>query len=131
VERKGLVLGLHYRRAPEHADWVTAWAADQAGRTGLVVHHGKMSLELVPPVSTDKGLVVGALAGGLDAVCYIGDDVGDLPAFAALAELRRSGVATLAVAVRSGEEPPELTKQADIVVGGAEGAMAFLQRLAP
>jgi trehalose 6-phosphate phosphatase len=81
-------------------------------------------------VSTDKGLVVAALAEGLDAACYVGDDVGDLPAFAALADLRNQGVATLAVAVRSGEEPPELVEQADLVVDGAEGAMAFLRRLA-
>jgi trehalose 6-phosphate phosphatase len=130
VERKGLAVGLHYRQAPEAASWVLAWAVDQAGRTGLVVHHGKMSLELVPPVPTDKGLVVAALAEGLDAACYVGDDVGDLPAFAALADLRNQGVATLAVAVRSGEEPPELVEQADLVVDGAEGAMAFLRRLA-
>jgi trehalose 6-phosphate phosphatase len=131
VERKGLAVGLHFRQAPEHADWVGAWAAAQADRTGLVVHHGKMSLELVPPVSSDKGLVVAALAEGLRAVCYVGDDVGDLPAFAALARLRSRGVATLAVAVRSGEEPPELIAQADMIVDGAEGAMAFLEGLAP
>ncbi|MDQ1393922.1 MAG: trehalose 6-phosphate phosphatase [Acidimicrobiaceae bacterium] len=130
VERKGLAVGLHFRQAPEHANWVQAWADQQARQSGLVVHHGKMSLELVPPVSTDKGRVVAALAAGLEAVCYVGDDVGDLPAFAALARLRRGGVATLAVAVRSGEAPPELVAQGDLVVDGSDGALAFLQRLA-
>ena len=91
VERKGLAVGLHYRQAPKAARWVLAWAVDQAAGTGLVVHYGKMSLELVPPVSTDKGLVVAGLAEGLDAACYVGDDVGDLPAFAALGRLAQPG----------------------------------------
>ncbi|MDQ6614837.1 MAG: trehalose-phosphatase [Actinomycetota bacterium] len=129
VERKGLAVGLHVRQAPQHADWIAAWADQRASRTGLVVHPAKMSVELRPPVETDKGVVVADLAEGLKAVCYLGDDVGDLSAFAALAQMRAHGVDTLSIAVRSEESPPELLEQADIVVDGPEGALAFLHRL--
>ncbi len=129
VERKGLTVVLHVRRAPQHGQWIEAWAAEQARRTGLVAHRAKMSVELMPPVRTDKGSVVARLAGGLEAVCYLGDDVGDLPAFAALARLASEGVATLRVAVRSDEAPAELLAQADVVVDGPEGALRFLQDL--
>jgi trehalose 6-phosphate phosphatase len=131
VERKGLSVGLHVRRAPQHAGWVEAWSDAEARRRGLVVHVAKMSRELVPPVATDKGVVVDDLGAGLDAVCFLGDDVGDLPAFAALRRLRAGGADTMAVAVRSAETPPGLLEQADLVVDGPEGALALLQELIP
>ncbi|HEX3539019.1 MAG TPA: trehalose-phosphatase [Acidimicrobiales bacterium] len=131
VERKGLSVGLHVRQAPERAGWVDRWADEQAARTGLVAHAGKMSRELVPPVDTDKGQAVAELAAGLNAVCFLGDDVGDLPAFAALARLRAGGTTTMGVAVRSAESPPALLAAADLVVDGPEGALAFLRALLP
>jgi trehalose 6-phosphate phosphatase len=130
VERKGLAVTLHVRTAPQHAGWVEAWTADQASRTGLIAHPAKMSVELRPPVEADKGSVVAELAAGLDAVCFLGDDRGDLPAFAALANLAAAGVQTLAVAVSSEEAPPELLAAADVVVEGPEGALALLRALA-
>jgi trehalose 6-phosphate phosphatase len=108
---------------------VEAWTADQALRTGLIAHPAKMSVELRPPVEADKGRVVTELAAGLDAVCFVGDDRGDLPAFAALADLAAEGVQTLAVAVSSEEAPPELLAAADLVVAGPEGALALLRAL--
>ncbi|HEX3425945.1 MAG TPA: trehalose-phosphatase [Acidimicrobiales bacterium] len=129
VERKGLSVGLHVRRAPQYAGWVEAWSEQQAAATGLVKHRGKQAVELVPPVATDKGRVVAELARGLTAVCYLGDDLGDVPAFVALHRLAASGVSTLAVAVRSSETPPELLAQADATVDGPPGALALLRRL--
>jgi trehalose 6-phosphate phosphatase len=131
VERKGLSVGLHVRRAPEHAGWVEAWSDDEARRRGLVVHMAKMSWELVPPVDTDKGVVVAGLAAGLDAACFLGDDVGDMPAFEALRQLRAGGACTLAVAVRSRESPPALLAEADLIVDGPDGALALLRDLLP
>ena len=130
VERKGLTVGLHVRRAPEHAGWIAAWAEQQASRTGLVVRSGRMTQELLPPIDTDKGAVATGLARDLRAVCYVGDDVADLAAFAALSRMAKRGVATLSVAVRSAEVPAALLDQADMVVDGPEGALGFLTRLA-
>ena len=89
VEPKGLTVTLHWRGVPEHKDWVLAFAARQHARHGLAVHEGRHERELRPPIQVDKGTVVRALvaehAGQLRAVAVFGDDMGDLPAFAAVA----------------------------------------------
>jgi trehalose 6-phosphate phosphatase len=128
VERKGLTLSLHARRAPEHLGWIERFAAGASDRTGLEITAGKMLIELRPPIAVDKGTVVGEMAVGLKAVCFAGDDVGDLAAFATLARLRAAGVATLAVAVRSEESPPALLDEADLVVDGPSGVLALFGR---
>jgi trehalose 6-phosphate phosphatase len=87
-----------------------------------------MSFELHPPIPADKGTALRELAQGLRAICFLGDDLGDLPAFAELDRLHDEGVATLRVAVRSEEAPPALLEAADVVVEGPEGAHELLQR---
>lgn len=129
VERKGLSLTLHYRTAPQAATWATEWAAAQAERTGLIRHPARMSEELRPPLPVDKGTVVAALAEGLRCVCFVGDDLGDLPAFAALDELAGAGVTTVKVGVRSEEAPPALLAGADHVVDGPIGVVELFSRL--
>jgi trehalose 6-phosphate phosphatase len=131
VERKGISVTLHYRANPQAEAWCRHWAAEQAARTGLVLHPARMSEELRPPVAVDKGTVVAGLAAGLDAVCFLGDDLGDLPAFAALEQLEstKEGFTAVAVAVRSSEAPDELLDRADLVVDGPLGALSALRSL--
>jgi trehalose 6-phosphate phosphatase len=130
VERKGLSIVVHYRTAPSAGGWATEWAAAQAERTGLARHPARMSEELRPPLPVDKGTVVADLTGGLQRVCFIGDDIGDMPAFAALDELAASaGVTAVKVGVRSDEAPPALLAGADVVVDGPEGVVALFSRL--
>jgi len=126
VEDKGLSLTLHVRTVPERDEEVRAWARAEAERTGLVVRPAKASVELHPPLPSDKGTVVEAAASGLAAVCFLGDDLGDLPAFGALDRLRERGVTTVKVAVRTPEAPPAVLDGADVVVDGPEGALALL-----
>ena len=130
VESKGLSLTVHFRQHPEIEDDVRAWATEQAIRTGLELRSAKMSFELHPPTGADKGTAVDAMSEGLDAVCFLGDDVGDLPAFEALGRLRTDGLYTLRLAVRSGEAPDELLDQADAVLDGPWAALDVLRRLA-
>jgi trehalose 6-phosphate phosphatase len=130
VERKGLAVTLHVRNAPAAAAWMERFAATVAADHGLATHAGRLSVEIRPPVDTDKGTVVEELAAGMEAVCFLGDDRGDLPAFAALADLRHAGATTLAVAVSSPEAPPELFDRADLVVDGPAEAQALLRQLA-
>jgi trehalose 6-phosphate phosphatase len=130
VERKGFSVTLHVRASPDLAAWVKTWAEATAATTGLAVHPGRMSAELRPPVDVDKGTVVDALVDGAAAACFLGDDLGDLPAFDALDRLAaRSGADVLRVAVRSEEAPPELLARADLVVDGPPGALALLEEL--
>jgi trehalose 6-phosphate phosphatase len=108
VEAKGLSITLHVRTRPDLGEVVVDLANRLAGPAGLEVRPAKMSVELHPPIEADKGTALLDLAAGAAGVLYVGDDVGDLPAFAALDALARRSppVATLGVVV-SGPELPE------------------------
>jgi trehalose 6-phosphate phosphatase len=127
VEPKGLAVTLHWRTAPEAEPWAVAAGEQEAERTGLEIHPGRMSLELRPPVAVDKGTVVRQLAAGCSAAGYLGDDLGDLPAFAALAG---EPMATVSVAAVDGESDPRVVAAADVTVSGPAGALEVLRWLA-
>jgi trehalose 6-phosphate phosphatase len=129
VESKGLSLTLHYRTRPDLADEVRGWAAAQAARSGLVARPARMSVELHPPIQIDKGTALEALAGDLEALAYVGDDVGDLPAFDALDRLATHDVRTLRVAVASDESPADLVARADVVLDGTPAVLDLLRAL--
>ena len=130
VEHKGVSVTLHFREHPEAAPGVLAWARRQADRSGLELRSARMSVELHPPVGTDKGAVLATLAEGLRSACFFGDDIGDLPAFTALDGLREQGVSVAKVVVRSTELPPEVAAAADVTVDGPEEALGLLRALA-
>ena len=68
------------------------------------------------------------LAAPFDAACFVGDDVGDLPAFDALHRLPAKAAA-LTVAVLTPEVDARVIEEADLVVRGPDGALAFLRQL--
>jgi trehalose 6-phosphate phosphatase len=131
VERKGYTLTLHVRTGRQHLGWARSWADDTADATGLVVHAARMSFELRPPVDIDKGTVVSDLLAGFAAAAFLGDDLGDLPAFDALDRHVADAPSHTAfrVGVRSPEAPPELLRRADVLVDGPPGALALLRSL--
>ncbi|MEU6282252.1 trehalose-phosphatase [Streptomyces sp. NPDC047028] len=133
IEEKGRALAVHTRRAddPEAAyDALRGPLTDLATRHGLIVEPGRLVLELRPP-GMDKGVAlleyVREISAG--AVLYAGDDLGDLPAFAALEKLRSDGLPTLLVCSGS-TEVTELSDRADLVVNGPEGVVSLLRSLA-
>ncbi len=87
-------------------------------------------IELRAP-GTDKGGALRGLVAEREAgsVLFCGDDLGDLPAFAAVRELRAAGVPGCAVASASAESP-QVAEAADLVVAGPEGIVALLAALA-
>lgn len=130
VEHKGLSLTLHLRPAPPSAAVVVqAWAADAARRTGTKQRAAKMSVELHPPIAADKGTVVAELLRGLTAAAYLGDDQGDLPAFAALDSFRSAGGHATKIAIAGIDATPALVAAADIVVDGPPAALTLLRTL--
>lgn len=129
TESKGLSLTLHYRGRPDIEPAVKEFAEAQAARSGLECRPAKMSFELHPPIPADKGTALLDLSDGLTAVAYAGDDLGDLPAFDALDQLRSVGTETLRIAVRSDEAEDALLSRADVVVDGPSGTVAFLSSL--
>ncbi len=137
VEPKGLTVTIHWRKAHDQRGWVLAFTERAAAEHGLLVHPGRHERELRPPVDVDKGTVVRALAdelaGRLDNAAAFGDDIGDLPAFAALVLLETPDgrpLHTVRVAAVDAESPRQVAEQADLTVPGAAGAVALLQTLA-
>lgn len=136
LEDKGVMLGLHFRAARD-VDAASAQldqlAQELADKHGLWRAGGRLAYELRPPIELTKRAVVldRARALGLASVCFMGDDVVDLPAFDALDALAEEGVAVVRVGVDSDEAPPELLYRADVVVSGPEGALELLRRLMP
>lgn len=130
VEVKGAAVTIHWRRDPEAEGWVTGRVAEAVARTGLIHHPGRASVELRPPLGIDKGTVVRDLTAGYRAACFLGDDLGDLPAYGALAcRADEDGTDVVGVAVRDAETAPEVLAACDLVVDGPEGALAVLSWL--
>lgn len=132
IEEKGRAVAVHTRRAadPQAAfDALRRPLTALASRHGLVVEPGRMVLELRPP-GVDKGMALREYVreAGAQAVLYAGDDLGDLPAFAAVGDLRAEGTPGLLVCSGS-NEVTELAKRADLVVDGPPGVLRLLSSL--
>lgn len=129
LERKGLTAVVHFRTDPSRAGAAQEWVGGQAEATGLAVHPGRMSYELRPPLKFDKGTVLAGAVEGRRRVCFFGDDVGDLSAFAALDRMAAEGATVVKVGVQSEEAPPALLESADVVVDGPAGTLSVLREL--
>jgi len=131
VEAKGLSITLHVRTRPDLADLVVELAHRLAAPAGLEVRPAKMSVELHPPIAADKGTALLALAEGAAAVLYAGDDLGDLPAFAAIDRLAGQSppVAGLGVVVDGPELPAELRAPGRLVLPDQAAVLDLLDAL--
>jgi trehalose 6-phosphate phosphatase len=129
TEHKGLSLTFHYRGAPELAEAVESWAAAQAARSGLAQRPARMSVELHPPIDADKGTALLEAAEALTAVCYVGDDLGDVPAYDALDRLSGKDVDVLRAVVRSDEMAPGLLERADLVLDAPAQVVSLFTQL--
>jgi trehalose 6-phosphate phosphatase len=133
IEDKVHAVAVHTRRTadPEAAlQALRGPLTELADRLGLAAEPGRMVIELRPP-GVDKGTALTGLARERDAdpVLFCGDDLGDLPAFAAVRALRAEGIQGCAVASASAESP-QVAAAADLVVDGPEGVVALLRALA-
>lgn len=125
VEHKGdVAFTVHWRTAPDRD--VTDDVVALAEHHSLVAVPGKMACEVRPPIDVDKGSVVRSMLHGYAGAVVIGDDRGDLSAFAALDVLD----VALRVGVDSPEAPPELVDAVDLMVGGPGEVVALLDDLA-
>ncbi len=133
VEDKGRAVAVHTRRTADPAaafDTLRDALTQLAAQTGLVVEPGRYVLEL-RPAGGDKGDALRALVAesAPSVVVFGGDDLGDLPAFAAVERLRAAGVPGLLVCSGS-TEVSALADRADLVVDGPQGVALLLQDLA-
>ena len=135
-EDKGATASIHYRLCPNpEATRRKVLAAIETSADGrmLKVEEGRMVVNLLPPLSVDKGTAVRALADEwqLRGAVYLGDDMTDTHAFRALGDLREQGhLDTLTVAVGNPTWAAEVRPCADTWVPSVEYAAALLDHLA-
>jgi trehalose 6-phosphate phosphatase len=132
IEVKELSLVVHTRLTAEPDRLVGVLrepVTEAAAAVGLDVRQGKEVLEIVIP-GTDKGTAIRELIGGeTAAVCYAGDDVGDLPAVREVnAWSGRSGRPKLAVAVGPSGMGP-LAGLADVTVPDPHSLILLLRKI--
>jgi trehalose 6-phosphate phosphatase len=105
-----------------------------AADTGLEAVPGRYVLEL-RPVGVDKGAALRRLIADTASrtVIYLGDDLGDLPAFDVVDELTAAGaIAGLTVACgdpTDGDAPPEVAERAGMALDGPAAVVAWLNGL--
>lgn len=138
IEDKGAALAVHTRRSatPQASfEALRGPLLELARSSGLVLEPGRLVLEL-RPAGMDKGAALRSLVdtvrsagAGVSATVFVGDDLGDLAAFDAVAALRQEGTPGLLVCSGS-DEVPELLDRADIVVDGPPGVVSWLEHLA-
>ena len=132
VEDKGLAVAVHTRRL-EDSDAafqrLLPLIRDLAKSHELITEPGRNVIE-VRSSGMHKGLAVRTLVEELDAGAFLfaGDDLGDMEAFEAVADLRASGMPTLLVCSASSEESA-LVPLSDVVVKGPEGVLDLLRQL--
>lgn len=132
IEDKGLSVAVHVRRLDD-ADQAFEQMVEPLTRlaegAGLVAEPGRQVVEL-RPTGMDKGRALSDLVReiGATVVVFVGDDLGDLAAFAEVERLRREGLAGLLVCSMS-HEVTELAERADLVVDGPHGVSALLSDL--
>lgn len=137
IEDKVHSLAIHTRGA-SHPDQELAALEPAleslADACGLEAVLGRYVIELRPR-GVDKGSALRALveAVGARVVVYVGDDLGDLPAYDALDALRDVGtIAALKVASvdpSDADVPPEVAARADLVLDGPTAVVAWLSGL--
>ena len=129
LENKTLTAALHYRNAADEEAALTELdaIAERARAGGFVTRYGRKVLEIVPPLTANKGTAVRALLAdhGLRRALFAGDDTTDLDAFSALAGLELG----VRVAVASEEGPAELLATADLIVRDPGEFLSLLRRL--
>ncbi len=132
LEDKGLAVALHLRQSPNPAEAfeeVESEVRSIAREAGLDVEPGRYVWEL-RAADSDKGQALTALIDELapKAVMFAGDDLGDVPAFTALAE---SHIPEVKCAVVSASpEAPEVRDFADVLCAGPSGVASWLWHLA-
>lgn len=133
VEHKGRAIGLHTRGLADSTGAMARLSGpvgELATRHGLHLEPGKNVLEVRPP-GMDKGAALRTLVAetGARQVIFIGDDLGDLPAFREAISLREQGIAALLISSASHEEDA-LSALADLEVDGPAGVADWLASLA-
>lgn len=127
IEEKGLAVALHTRGVASGAlDLIAEPLGRLAHELGLHVEPGRQVIEVRAP-GTDKGATLLSLVDEFAPrrVVFVGDDLGDLPAFRAVERLRAEGIDGYLVCSASAEQDA-LVPLSDLVLDGPDAVAAWL-----
>lgn len=132
IEEKGLAVAVHTRRLADPAgsfDRLLPLLSAAAQDRNLSVEPGRFVIE-IRASGMDKGKALNGLVSEFEAgaVVFVGDDLGDVPAFEAVLEMRAAGLPALLVCSGS-DEQSALRELSDLVVDGPDGVLEFLRGL--
>ena len=132
LEVKPWGLAIHYRGAGPGFDEAGALrlAEAVAERHDLDVQQGRLVIEIKPREAVDKGWALALLAARLQpsAVVFVGDDLGDVPAWEATRQLG-ARIPSLGVALASHELPRGALASCDLVLSDRALLGPFLEAL--
>lgn len=132
VEDKTYSLTIHYRtESAERGAEIERWCREVADERGLHARSAKMSVEMHPPISRNKGDAIADMLDEVDAAIYLGDDVGDRSAFERLAQVHVDGnLETFAAVLIQGPETPAALRDVTTdVISTPEEAVAMLESI--
>jgi len=135
IEDKGATATIHYRLCPEPElakEKIHAALKSLAQARHLRIMEGKMAINLLPPVSLNKGTTVLDLIRDyrLRGAIYLGDEYTDIDAFRAIHNVPGdSAFQGFAIGVTSPEMPEGLVSEADFSLNGVADVERFLQWL--
>jgi trehalose 6-phosphate phosphatase len=135
VENKDLSASIHFRLVEDQGrtvELLRLLVESIAELHQLNVTEGKFVFEIRPRATVNKGTAIHDIAMelGLSGIVYLGDDVTDVDAFRALANLSSPDVKTLSVGVVSAETHAIVRESADVLIDGVEGCVALLAGVA-
>jgi len=135
LEDKGIALSIHYRQCPDRElarRYVLERISTSAIAKAFRITEGRMVVELRPHLEVNKGTAVGMLVeryrlkGGI----YLGDDITDVDAFAAMHSRRESSsFKGLALGIINEETSSLMEKEADFSLNGVKDVERFLKWL--
>ena len=137
VQRKNVGGTLHYRGASDHEhtrERLLALMKEPTHRAGMRLGEGKMVVEILAPLTIDKGqgLRRYALQHNLRGIIFAGDDRTDIDAVEEAIRMRQEHpeqYATCTIAVQHHDTLLTLLEQADVIVQGVEGMSELLRSI--
>jgi len=133
IEDKEITATIHYRLSPEpeaaKKDILVALENSSRAKC-LRIIHGKMSINLLPPLEANKGTATLDLIQeyNLQSGIYLGDDLTDVDAFRAIHSASHdSGFQGLAIGITSQEMLEKLVAEADFTLNGVNDVERFLK----
>jgi trehalose 6-phosphate phosphatase len=134
VQRKSVGGTLHYRLAPDPEqarERILSVISEPAQRANMRVGEGKRVVEILPPITVNKGTALQMLVQRfqLRGIVFAGDDRTDLNGVLALEGLRETGLAAWTIAVRHTDTPVQLLEHADSSVNEVEGMIGFFKEM--